>query len=271
VSGRIVSGLRAIDYHSDPALGSGSIRELNRSAKHFADYRDGGNEATPAMRLGSFAHTATLEPEHWAKWHRRGIEGDGRTKAVKDAREALQLQSAKEGLVVVPPNDYDTAEAIARAVRAHPAASGLLRHATDVELSIFWECETTGAPCKGRIDFVARTPAGLVLCDLKSTTDASEEAAARAIVTYGLDSQAAHYIDGYQTATGEDVAAYALIFVESSRPHDVLVRTLGELTLERGKTRRLRALDLWAECTASGKWPGRDERIGTIDVPTWAI
>jgi hypothetical protein len=156
-------------------------------------------------------------------------------------------------------------------VRNHPAAAGLLRYAVDFEVSLFWEDADTGVPCKARIDFVARTPAGIVLGDLKSTADASEENAAKSIVGYGLDSQAAHYWNGFETVTGETVAAYALVFAENVRPHDVLARTLGEATLDRGRTRRLRALDLYAECVASGKWPGRDERIGTIDVPAWAL
>jgi hypothetical protein len=271
VSGRIVRGMDAAAYHADPALGSGSIRELNRSAKHFAAYRDGSGETTPAMRLGSLAHVATLEPSLWEAAYRRNIEGDGRTKVVKEARAELEAAARQDGYFIVNPDDYDTATAIARSVRAHPAAAGLLRYAVDFEVSLFWEDETNGAACKGRIDFVAKTPAGIVLCDLKTTSDASEDAAARTIVAYGLDGQAAHYIDGYETATGEKVAAYALVFVESAKPHDVLVRTIGDLTLDRGRTRRMRALDLWAECTASGRWPGRDEKISSIDAPAWAL
>jgi hypothetical protein len=271
VSGRIVRGMPAAAYHADPALGSGSIRELNRSAKHYAAYRDGSGETTPAMRLGSFAHVATLEHITWTGCYRRGIAGDGRTKVVKDARAALEAQAANDGITIVNPDDYDTATAIAQSVRAHPAAAGLLRYAVDFEVSLFWEDPDTGVHCKARIDFVARTPAGIVLGDLKTTADASEEAVARAIVTYGLDSQGAHYWSGFETVTGEPVAHYALLFAENTRPHDVLVRTLGEATLGRGRTRRLRALDLYAECMAANRWPGRDERIAILDAPSWAL
>jgi hypothetical protein len=271
VTARIVRDMPAAQYHSAPDLGSGSIRELLKSPKHFAAYRDGGSETTPAMRLGTLAHTATLEPAVWSRRYVRDVEGDGRTKAVKEAREALAQRVAAEGMSVVRPDDYDTAEAIAKSVRVHPAASALLRYAADVELSVFWEDGDTGVPCKARIDLVAKTPAGIVLCDLKTTADASEDAASKALVNYSLDTQAAHYIDGYEAATGETVAHYALIFVESGAPHDVLVRALGNATLARGRTRRIKALDLWAECTASGKWPGRDEKIATIDAPSWAL
>jgi hypothetical protein len=262
----IVKGMPAAEYHARADIGSGALKALLRSPAHYqAEYINRVHvDEKPAYRVGTLTHTACLEPDHWALMHVRGIDGDGRTKAVQEARKAQAV--AALGKTVVPPDEYDLAEAMAASVRAHKAAGFLLREVDGTEISIFWEDEVTGVACKGRLDC---SRAGVVI-DLKTCQDASPAEFARSIANYGYGVQAAHYLDGYRATHGKDAEAYVWIAVEKTAPHVVAVYAASPDLLSTGRTQRLRALDRLCECRASGVWPGYSERIESIDLPRWA-
>ncbi len=257
-----------IDYHAHPALGSSDLRNLLRSPAHYVAARKAPKVETPAMRRGTLAHVCTLEPERWAKDFVLKPKVDGRTKEGKAVLADFEASIGARQIVTY--DEAVTAEAIAEAVKAHPAAAGLLRAQVGIEAPVFWADETTGVQCKGRVDLVAKVGGRTLLVDLKTTGDASPEEFMRSIAKWSLHVQAAHYLDGWRTITGEEPAAFVLVAVEAEPPHAVACYALDATAIEKGATLRLRALDRYCDCVASGVWPAYAGEIQTIGLPAWA-
>lgn len=264
---RIIYDRPASEYHADPAIGGTALRDALRSplhfwARHLAPERE--FKETPAMRLGTLAHLAILEPERWESETILAPSVDRRTKAGKEAwSEFLETAAGKE---IVSAEDAALVESIAHAVRSHRGAGALLKGAA-TEVSLDWRDEHTDLLCKGRMDAVAQHD---VIVDLKTCQDASTAAFTRSIANFGYHIQAAHYIDGYEAATGVCPRAYIWIAVESSAPHGVAVYAADAAMLEIGAEKRAMALEIIAECTESGHWPGYPAEIQTISLPGWA-
>lgn len=264
---RIIYDRPASEYYADPAIGGTALRDALRSPLHFwARHLDPAREfrETPAMRLGTLAHLAILEPERWESETIIAPAVDRRTKTGKEIWAAFLAKA--EGKEIVSAEDAALVGSIAAAVRGHRGASALLKGAA-TEVSLDWRDGSTGARCKGRMDAVARHD---VIVDLKTCQDASPKAFERSIANFGYHIQAAHYIDGYEAATGVRPRAYIWIAVESSAPHGVAVYAADAAMLEIGAEKRAMALEIIAECTESGHWPGYPAEIQTISLPGWA-
>lgn len=255
-------------YHAHPAIGSSALRAILRSPLHYhAEYvaRTAPREETPAMRLGTLTHAAVLEPARWDMEYALYPEGiDRRTKDGKAAWAAFCERSA--GKTVVTYAEASAVEGMRSAVHAHPAAAHLLRSLSGRETPIFWPDSATGVECKGKLDISSPR----IIVDLKTCSDASPRAFARDIANRMLHVQAAHYLDGVATKTGEEPETFAWIAVESKLPHAVAVYVASQEMLAAGRTERLRALDRLCDCRASGTWPGYSDRFESIDLPAWA-
>jgi exodeoxyribonuclease VIII len=143
---------------------------IHRSPAHYKAWVDGAvpDEDRAALVFGRAFHVAVLEPEKWAaNYASLPSFGDGRTKEAK-ARKATWL-AVNEGRIAVPEADYETIEAMAMAVRAHPLASKLVTGGK-AEQTLRWCDEATGLQCKSRVDYIARE--GTVFVDLKSCANA---------------------------------------------------------------------------------------------------
>lgn len=264
---RIIYDRPASEYYADTAIGGTALRDALRSPLHFwARHLDPERELkeTPAMRLGTLAHLAILEPERWESETILAPSVDRRTKAGKEAWSAFLEEAA--GKEIVSAEDAAIVESIAAAVRGHRGAGALLKGAA-TEVSLEWRDDATGMRCKGRMDAVAQHD---VIIDVKTCQDASPKAFERAIANFGYHIQAAHYIDGYEAATGVRPRAYIWIAVESSAPHGVAVYAADAAMLEIGAEKRAMALEIIAECTEAGEWPGYPAEIQTISLPGWA-
>lgn len=260
-----------VDYHSLPGVGGTSLADALRSPAHYyATHiaRTAPRVETPAMRLGTAVHVATLEPEKWASQYVVAPECDRRTKVGKATAAAFELESI--GKRVISASDAALAESIRDAVRAHPAAAGLIAKASGFEVPLAWTDEESGVACKGKVDMVCRVAGSTILCDLKTTQNASVRDFARSIATWSLHAQAAHYMAGWRAITGEVPAAYVLIAVESTAPHVVATYALDEDTLAAGAEKRARALEIIARGHETGMWPGYSDQIETISLPSWA-
>lgn len=264
---RIIYDRPASEYYADPAIGGTALRDALRSPLHFwARHLDPARELkeTPAMRLGTLAHLAILEPERWESETIIAPAVDRRTKAGKETwAEFIEKSAGKE---IVSAEDAATVESIVDAVGSHRGAGALLKGAA-TEVSLDWRDGSTGALCKGRMDAVARHD---VIVDIKTCQDASPKAFERSIANFGYHIQAAHYIDGYEAATGVRPRAYVWIAVESSAPHGVAVYAADAAMLEIGAEKRAMALEIIAKCAESGEWPGYPAEIQTISLPGWA-
>lgn len=254
--------MNSAEYHAHPALGSTGIRELLRSPAHFKAMSS--REPTPAMKLGTLVHTLVLEPEQFDARHIVAPVCNRRTTEGKATW--AEFVAAAEGREVIDTDTLEEARAMAASLRAHPVGRQI--HGAEVERTIMWDDHVTGVPCKARPDVL---PASGIVLDVKTTTDASPEGFARSILNFGYHIQAAHYVEGVKSL-GVEVRGFVLAVVETKPPYAAAGYVLGEASLALGAAKRAQALDIYAECVSSGKWPGYSGgKVTEIDLPEWHL
>jgi hypothetical protein len=246
------------EYHADPAISASHLKAVMQSPYHYwSRYVDPDRkpvEPTAAMKLGSLAHCAILEPDELLQ--RYGVTPDRRSTAGRAAAE----QMAAEGIEAVTSSDMALALSMAAAVRNHSAASALLQTGK-AEQSFWWDDLSSGLRCKCRPDWYF----GSTLVDIKTTTDASPQAFARSVATFAYHVQAAHYLAGLHGAE-----RFVFVAVEKTYPHAVAVYELDADALALGRTTRDNALDVIAGCRAADVWPGYSDTVQTLSLPRWA-
>lgn len=257
-------GVDALEYHQWPGASQSRLKILrDQSPAHLRWSMDHREEPTDAMRLGAAFHTCVLEPARFPALYLRAPEGDGRTKAVKDALAALQLQHP--AATFLKPREYDTCLAMRDAVAAHPSARVLLDG--EHEASAVWADPETGVLCRGRFDAVGRGIGAIT--DLKSAADASPHRFPLAAYKLGYHIQASHYLSG-ASALGIEADSFGMVVVEKEPPYAVAVYQIHAAALHDGDRERRALLDTWAVCESSGTWPGYATEIVILDLPKWA-
>lgn len=119
--------------------------------------------------------------------------------------------------------------------------------------------EIDGAWCRAMIDNAPDDPR-LPLYDFKTCEDASPDAVVRHVETYGYDVQAAHYLDVWRAATGED-RDFVFIFQEKAPPYAIaVVRLLNSAGhsgdwMEDAREKVHVARQTWAHCVSTDHWP----------------
>ena len=252
-------------YHSDPtSISASGAKTLLRSPAHFLHERTHGRPGTKAMDLGTVAHELILGTG-------RGyvaVEGNRNAKVVK---EEIAKHEA-DGKIVLKPDELAAAERMADAVLSHPDASRLIATGRP-EVSMFARDEarsTDQHPIIRRCRWDWINDVLGIGVDLKTTRDAALHELPKHVLTYGYDLSAAWYLD-IVADLAQDLDAYALVCVESTAPHPVVVAELSGEFLDRGKRLADKALDLYADCLAVGEWPGYlDAGYATLEPPAWA-
>ena len=123
-----------------------------------------------------------------------------------------------------------------------------------------------GIWCRAMVDNAP--PDGGILWDFKTCESAAPEACERAILNYGYDIQAAHYIDTWKAATGED-RMLRFVFQEKSAPHEICVVELGPDSLIMARKKIARARQMWRLCLDRNEWPGYPPGVHRIELPEW--
>ena len=277
----LLYGMASEAYHAHPALGSSTLKRM-ASASPWHAWKLGLDPARPviepseAMRAGTLAHCAILEPASVTERYVVRPEGlDGRTRDGK-----LWLNDARRfGREVITFEQMETAIAQARAVREQlPEVADLLDGAGHSEVSAFWvrealdpaSGEVIEVECKCRPDRVCEVDArSVVLLDIKTAKDAGAEGFARAIWQYRYDLQDSWYCEGYETASDVMVMAMVYVVVESDYPHAAAAYVLDDeaRALARGDIDKL--VRTYAQCKRANSWPGYPNTVQSISLPSW--
>lgn len=259
-------------YHGIPAMSAGGLKRMRRSPAHFFGLQLDPNrpppgEPTPAMKAGTLMHTCIFEPDQVdARYVVRPDGIDGRTKEGKAALAAL----ATSGKEVIEAAQLAAAQTQARNIHALPEVGALLAEGYG-ESSAFWIDEATGELCKCRPDWVNPAGDGVILVDGKSTQDASPEGFARVIWNMDYALQAAWYVDGFESATGQKVYGFVFAAAEAAWPHAAAAYMLDDEVLDWARRENRALLNRYAECKKSGRWPAYESSIQLIAMPAWAM
>ena len=246
------------DYHADPAISASQLKTVMQSPYHYwSRYLDPDRVAmvpTSAMRFGSLAHCAVLEPDELSK--RYQLAPDRRTKEGK----AAVAEMAAAGIEAVSEADMVLAVNMAVAVHGHPTAGALLQSG-QAEQSFWWDDIATGMRCKCRPDWFD----GTTIVDLKTCQDASPTGFAKAVANFGYSIQAAHYL------AGTLATRFIFVAVEKNAPYAIGVYELDAEALVHGSIARHNALQRIQDCRAINEWPGYTDGIQTLQLPGWAL
>jgi len=266
-------------YHGQPTVGpsisSSGLRTIwsQSPAHYFVDSALNPKRAPqtdrPAFALGRLAHKLLLEgsdgladefvtrPEQWSDW---------RTKAAQEWRDG-QIAAGK---TVITDADLAAVTGMAESLARHPLVeAGILDGF--VERSLIWKDAKTGVWLKSRPDVVPH--ASGLFSDLKTTNSVADSDLERSLSDYGYHMQAALVGMASEAVLNRPMEEFALVWVEKAPPHCVRVTVLTGEDLDRGRQQLRRAIDQFAECVATGEWPGpggsrRDAEYLTL--PPWA-
>lgn len=242
------------------------IDRVNQSPAHFKVWVEGGVvRESPALDFGQAFHCATLEPAVFAE--RYAVEpdfGDCRYKDNKTARDTWRAKNAFKRSLSGEHSDAITA--MAASVRAHPIAGKLLVGGVP-ELTVLWNDEATGLPCKSRADYYVADKQLVV--DLKTTLDASEREFKRSVVSYRYHVQDALYRSGF-AAVGAPIQHFIFVAVEKTPPYAVAVYALDADAVAAGFAAARKNINTLSDCVRFDRWPSYSDHIVTLELPKWA-
>lgn len=258
-------------YHADPVPGgsltsSGARRLVEVPPARWRWELEHPAEPSPSMILGTAVHSLvlgagpTVVPVEASTWH-----GKGARAAREEAHAAGHLPLLRA--------EYDQAQAMAVAVLQHPIAGRLFDPARGrAEQTLVWRDAEFGVWRRAMVDHLPHPDAAVrpILADLKTTQRADLRALGKTIAQYGYHQQAAWYLDGYQALHAGSDPAFLFVFVEKDPPHLVRVVELDQPALLAGAELNRRALATYAECVATGHWPGHPPEIDLVSLPAWA-
>lgn len=252
------------DYHAQSEWLSSSMLKALLPER----YKQGGSQE--ALDFGTLFHTAVLEPDlltHYVALDADtiGLKADGtpaQNPTMTAAWKKAVAEVEQDGKQVITQADLDRALAMRDAILRHETAADLLFHREGTaEESAF--AVVDGVPCRARFD---RRISGAIV-DLKSTsTKPGKDAIARAVIDYGYDLSAAHYL-AVAEELDLDVEGFGFVFVSKTEPYYVTVCDLDAAFLARG--RALRELAIERHLNRAAAYEGASGYL-TLNCPRWA-
>jgi hypothetical protein len=261
VTAIIVPDLSDLAYHKSPALSASGAKLILKSPAHYRWAMDHPAPPSPTFTLGHAVHSLVLGSGRQVV---RVYFDDYKT---KDARLLRDVLLSADMIPLTRP-EWAQVRAMADAVLSHPLAAALFADGQP-ELSIFTADPETGVELRTRPDWIGSR----FVVDLKTAATADPREFANACERYGYFQQAAWYLD-QAAAAGliDDDARFLFVLVEKDAPHLVNVVEPDMPSVQRGREKNRRAIDIFAECVATGTWPGYPTDTATIiGSPQWAI
>ncbi len=269
------------EYLGHPAVGSSTIRRMGCPAEVKASPVGGTSKA---KSLGTAVHKWILERgdvdkeyyldppnipkrsaadrQAWADWMtEQGAEGD--LIIASPAGEWNDLFYQQTGKAFIQSAELDAIKGMAESVMAHRGARAIATLG-DSEVSIFWQDQETGLDLKIRPDsFCAESKVSPVTLDIKTIGKyPTDKNVRRAISDYGYDVSAAMYLDGVGEWAQTKFGIFVWIFVSSIPPYPCRIIRLDQDSRRDAEEKYRAYLRRYAECIASGKWPGFEDSFG---------
>ncbi len=269
----LIRDMPAQKYHTDmddkPWLSSSIAHTLiNRSPLHAHNEhpRLGNNadEGSAAADFGTLCHDLMLGGKN--QFEICKVKAWNETGAKKIKEDALAA-----GKIPIKVADYERAIAAVTAWRRLIPEEVLNQDFGDCEASFKWT-EPNGVVCCCRFDQIFNES----IWDLKTTSDSSPDKCLRKVVNEGLDLRSEFYKRGagilYPDYLGR--FKFGFVFAETKPPFAVTIfGTHGELDGKFqfiGAKKVEKAIQVWGECLASGKWPGYSTP-NPMECPHWKL
>lgn len=251
-------------YHASEGVSRSALWKLRKSPAHYwHEYLNPDfvkPEPSPALVLGNLVHCLVLEEDKLEDEFAFIPSVDRRTKAGRE--EYAEFLEHSQGKSVVTPEMFAQAEAMAESVGKNEYSKGLFDGAR-IEQSIYFTHKATGIQVKARPDSIKNG----VVCDLKTTADASLRAFQSSAFTYGYYTQAG-IISRALESIGERMDKFVMLCVEKTAPYATATYVLDDEAIEYGTTLFDELMIKYAECLNADRWPAYELR--TLEIPGYA-
>lgn len=268
---RLILDMSEAEYHADPCVKaslSSSIAKMLLAKSpmhaHHIHPRLGGHakETSDALDFGGIVHALTLGKG-------KGFEVLDVDAYRSNADKALRDAAIAKGLTPIKRKDYGVAERVAEALRNR------LRLTGENEVTILWSTNAsdeagTEIQCRSRIDNLTEENGFAVINEIKTTgIGADVDAMTRAVEPGGQDYCVQMFS---QILAVEKVCPqfqgrvkYRWLFVETEAPYGIQAAEPTGSMMALGAMRWGRAVNKWAQCIASGKWPGYPTEVARLE------
>lgn len=269
------------EYQSIDAVNNSSLKYMSKSALHFyakvLDPNREKDEPTPALILGNAVHTKILEPSEFENRYFVVPEDApkkptaAQVSAKKPSQDTVfaieywvQMMGQNSDKTLLTRDQWDTAHKIHETFMSSKTAQMIFSQGK-TEQTLVWEDPIEGVLCKGRADYI--NDIGII--DIKSTIDARPDEFSRSAYNYDYAMQAAFYVDGYKTLTGEE-ANFIFACFEKEPPFACRFYVASEAMLNFGRKKYRALLAQYAKAKKTGIWEGYTDELTTLDLPPWA-
>jgi hypothetical protein len=248
--------MNATEYRQHPAINFSLAKHLLDSPAHFKAAQDEDHEPSEAMMLGTLTHAFVLEgkdlrDEYALKPHGMSFatkEG----KAWRDAQTKPILADEKAQRVPLCADSLAKSRTVRKMLELCPMR----------ETPII--CEFRGVEIKALLDMHSEE----LIADFKTAQDCTKRAFARKISDYHYDMQAAWYQAAHAAKYGlDEPAPFYWLVVEMKQPFARAIYRASDALIESGLAKMDRAIELYKECLASGKWELPEVELEEIDLP----
>jgi PDDEXK-like domain of unknown function (DUF3799) len=263
----------AEEYHVDPVAGGslshgGAIQLLPPSCPAKYHY----NRTHPEKPNGNFdigraAHDLVL----------RGVDAvevivadDWRTKVAQAARSRAYAMRKTPLLMA----QWQAVQDMAGALHEHHVASALLRGGQP-EQAIFWRGTQSsgGVWQRALLDFLPwRAHDAMYGVEYKSCRSAHPDSIAKAMWDHRYVQQAPWYLDALESQGLAEAATTPFFFImqEKEPPYIITIAQLETAAMRWGRELNATAIDKYRHCVATNRWPGYEDDVVTVGLPTYA-
>jgi hypothetical protein len=173
---------------------------------------------------------------------------------------------ANEGRTILETDDARTIDGMVTSLRAHPVGGRILERGLP-EVTCRWQDPRTGIECKAKADLWVEELA--LLADIKGLFDGSWSGFRLASEKYKYHRQDSFYRRGW-SAISYTPSAFFFLCVEKTPPYLVSLFEHHPEDIAAGNEANNTALDIMAECLATGIWPGYPTGVQRVRLRPWA-
>lgn len=249
-------------YRSANALNFSSIKNILLSPKHYKAALAKKIEPSEDMLIGSVVHAKVLEGKDYpVAVMPEGL--DGRTK------EGKSWKAANADKETMSRDGYATCQRLIQSIQGNADVQYLLGKCTKREIGIVQKYR--GIEIKGKIDAAGQDESGnWFIVDLKTAKDANPQVWAREASSRFYFLQLIWYRTLLALELGLDYPPpFYWLVAEKTEASDVCIFSPPPEAVEIGQAQMDKAIDLYTECSTTGKWNGYGNGILELEISPW--
>jgi exodeoxyribonuclease VIII len=282
----VYDGIKIEHYHGSNGLSKTGLDLLARSPSHYYSMKK--DPARPpevekaSHTQGNLLHCVVLEPGEFPKRYatlpadapKRPTESQWNAakpspKSIADMTWWTDFGERNAGKTIIPLAQMDAAQRMRDSIMRIPDARDLFAKGK-AEQSAYAIDEETGVLLKCRPDW--NHPVGknsVILADVKGYSDARESMFALQAARMSYDVQDVFYTDVWTKAAGVEVLDFIFVVVEDKWPFAANLITITPEDREVARRQYKPLVKTYAQCLASGEWPGFPTGVKTVKLPSW--